>query len=136
MWKKFISHPIVRGIIYFFPFQLLMLHLQRNQILLIIWLIVFGFVSNRLGVGLGMSYLFIVPEYMGNVSPYSYALVGFAFGGFITAFNVSSYVINSHRFTFLAALQRPFSKYCLNNFIIPTTVIIVYLFNSKEKKLK
>jgi hypothetical protein len=129
MWKKFISHPIVRGIIYFFPFQLLMLHLQRNQILLIIWLIVFGFVSNRLGVGLGMSYLFIVPEYMGNVSPYSYALVGFAFGGFITAFNVSSYVINSHRFTFLAALQRPFSKYCLNNFIIPTTVIIVYLFN-------
>lgn len=129
MWKKFISHPILRGIIYFFPFQLLMLHLQRNQILLIIWLIILGFVSNRLGVGLGISYLFIVPEYLGNVSAYSYALVGFSFGGFITAFNVSSYVINSHRFTFLATLKKPFSKYCLNNFIIPTTVVVVYMFN-------
>jgi len=129
MWKKFISHPIPRGIVFFFPFQLLMLHLQRNQILLLIWLVIFGFVSNRLGVGLGMSYLFIVPEYLGNVSAYSYAIVGFAFGGFVTAFNVSSYVINSHRFTFLATLKRPFTKYCINNCIIPLTVIIVYMFN-------
>lgn len=129
MWKKFISHPVPRGIVFFFPFQLLMLHLQRNQILLIIWLIVFGFVSNRLGVGLGISYLFIVPEYLGSVSAYSYGLVGFSFGGFITAFNVSSYVINSHRFTFLATLKRPFSKYCFNNIIIPATVVIVYMVN-------
>ena len=129
MWKKFISHPTLRGIVYFFPVQLFMLHLQRNQILILIWLFIFGFVSNRLGVGLGISYLFIVPEYMGNVSIYSYALVGFAFGGFLMAFNVSSYVINSHRFTFLATLKKPFNKYCINNFIIPGTVIIVYLFN-------
>ena len=129
MWKKFISHPIPRGIVLFFPFQLLMMHLQRNQILLIIWLIVFGFVSNRLGVGLGMSYLFLVPEYLGNVSYYSYALVGFCFGGFITAFNVSSYVMNSDKFTFLATLPRPFTKYCINNFIIPITVYTVYVFN-------
>ncbi len=129
MLKKFISHPTSRGIIYFFPFQLLMLHLQRNQVLLLIWIVVFGFVSNRVGVGLGISYLFIVPEYLGQVSTYSYALVGFALGGFMTAFNVSSYVINSHRFTFLATLKRPFIKYCSNNFIIPSTVLIVYLFN-------
>lgn len=129
MWKRFISHPILRGILYFFPFQLLMLHLQRNQILLIIWLIILGFVSNKLAVGLGISYLFLVPEYMGEVTAYSYAIVGFAFGGFMTAFNVSSYVINSHRFTFLATQRRPFIKYCMNNFIIPTTILIVYLFN-------
>src|SRR5687767_14054771 len=129
MWKRFTSNRVLRGIIYFFPFQLLMLHLQRNQILLIIWLVVFGFVSNRLGVGLGISYLFIVPEYLGDVTIWSYLLVGFSFGGFMTAFHVSSYVINSHRFPFLATLKRPFIRYCYNNFIIPLTVIIVYLFN-------
>lgn len=129
MWKKIISHPVLRGIVFFFPFQLLMLHLQRNQILLLIWLIVFGFMSNSLGVGLGISYLFIAPEYLNNVSPYSYAILGFAFGGFITAYNVSGYVINSHRFPFLATLRRPFLKYCLNNFIIPLTVLIVFCFN-------
>jgi len=49
-------------------------------------------------------------------------------GGFIMAFNISSYVVNGFRFPFLATLNRPFIKYCQNNFIIPLSYSIVYIY--------
>ncbi|HMT30109.1 MAG TPA: hypothetical protein PKD91_12600, partial [Bacteroidia bacterium] len=55
-------------------------------------------------------------------------MVGTAVGVFIMAFNISSYILNSFRFPFLASLSKSFQKYTFNNFIIPTVFVAVYLF--------
>lgn len=127
LWKKIRQNSSFKGVVYFFPFQLFMLHLQRNQVLLLFWVIILGFVSTRFAPSFGMSYLFLYPEYMNDVSIWSYGIMGFAFGGFVMAFNISSYIINAHRFPFLATLDRPFMKYCLNNFIIPGGATVAYI---------
>ncbi len=84
---------------------------------------VIGFIGNHYG----MHYLFLNPEYLGDVYFWSFALVGFTFGGFLMAWNITTYIINSHRFPFLATMERPFSKYCLNNSIIPITFMIFFV---------
>ncbi|MCX6183442.1 MAG: hypothetical protein NT150_16150 [Bacteroidetes bacterium] len=55
--------------------------------------------------------------------------MGFSYGGFVMAFNISSYIMNGHRFAFLATLSRPFIKYCVNNSILPIIGILIYLWN-------
>jgi hypothetical protein len=109
----------------FFPVQLLGLHLQRNFILLFFWLLLFGFVSGFIGKSYGIHYLFLYPEYLGDVSIWSFGLLGFAYGGFVMAFNITAYIFHARRFPFLATLSAPFLKFCLNNSILP---IVFYLF--------
>lgn len=128
IWKRWTQHPLFRGVVYFFPFQLLMLHLQRNQGLLLFWILIAGYIANTIGTDYGIPYLFLYPEYLGEVNVFSYAIIGFAWGGFIMSFNISSFIINSHRFPFLATLSRPFMKFTLNNFIIPTIFTVIYIY--------
>lgn len=117
----------LRRIVYFFPFQLFLLHLRSNQILLIFWGILFGFITSSIANKYGVPYLFLDPEYMGRVDMWSYMIMGFAIGGFIMAFNISSYIMNAYRFHFLATLSKPFLKYCVNNFIIPLAFVTIYV---------
>lgn len=76
----------------------------------------------------GGHYLFLYPEYLGKVDFFSHLIIGFASGGFIMAFNISSYIINGYKFPFLATLSKPFLKYCINNFLIPGTFGLTYVF--------
>jgi len=53
-------------------------------------------------------------------------------------FNITSYIMNSFRFPFIATLRHPFFKFCLNNSVIPVAFIIVYIisiyrFQTKEQ---
>ncbi len=122
-----IKNQTLRRIIFFFPFQLVLVHLRNNQILLVFWVLLFGFTTSSFGVNYGVPYLFLDPEYLGKVDVWSYMIMGFAVGGFIMAFNISSYIMNAYRFHFLATLSRPFFKYCVNNSIIPLAFVITYL---------
>jgi hypothetical protein len=117
-WKK---------VLYFFPLQLLIVHIKKNYILLFYWIILFGIVTGSFAEKYGVPYLFLLPEYRGEVGFISYLLLGFSCGGFIMAFNISSYIMNGFRFPFLATIARPFNKYCYNNSIIPIAFIITYL---------
>jgi len=117
-------------IVFFFPVQLLTLHLKKNHLLLIFWFLLFGYTSGLLASKYGVSYLFLYPEYLGKVGFWSYFILGFALGGFITAFNIYSYVIHAHRFPFLASLSRPFYKFCINNFILPALFVAYYLIQA------
>ena len=118
--------------LYFFPFQLVWLHLKRNHFLLLFWVILFGFTTQAFANKFGIPYLFLAPEYRGEVGIYSYAILGFALGGFIMAFNIYSYIIHSNRFPFLGTLARPFFKFCINNFIIPVLFIGTYIYFSSK----
>ncbi|MBL7952881.1 MAG: hypothetical protein JNM62_14320 [Flavobacteriales bacterium] len=119
-----------RRILYFFPFQLLVLHLKKNHLLLFMWLILFAYITESMGVKYGVPYLFLYPEYFGNVGFLSYAITGFALGGFITAFNLYSYAMHGYRFPFIATIARPFLKFNINNAVIPGFFIATFLICS------
>lgn len=117
---------------YFFPFQLLVLHLKRNHFLLLFWVILFAFTTQSFATKFGIPSLFLAPEYLGVVGIRSYAILGFSLGAFIMAFNIYTYIYHAHRFPFLGTLSRPFFKFCINNFIIPIAFIITYIWCSSS----
>ncbi len=119
---------VLRRVLYFFPLQLLLLHLKKNHLLLLVWLLLFGFITRTLGVKYGVPNLFLFPEYGGHVGFLSYAMIGFSLGGFITAFNLYTYTMHGYRFPFIATIGRPFLKFNINNGIIPWLFILTYLY--------
>ncbi|MFT5919787.1 MAG: hypothetical protein ACI9FU_001601, partial [Granulosicoccus sp.] len=130
--SRFWNNQTVQRIIFFFPIQLLLVHLKKNLLLLFFWVVLFGFSIGELGKEYGIPYLFWDPEYLGEVSFWSFLLLGVACGGFIMAFHISSYIMNAHRFPFLATLSKPFFKYSLNNSLIPLVFISVYSYQIYE----
>jgi len=112
-----------------FPVQLMLLHLKKHHLLLLFWVILFGIVAGDFAEKLGIPYLFLDPEYMGKVNFWSFFILGSAFGIFVMTWNMTNYILNSFRFPFLAALKKPFAKYCINNIIIPIIFVIVYFYN-------
>lgn len=120
-------HPLIRRFIYFFPVQLVLVQVKKNPVLIIFWLLMFAFVTGAFAARYGVSLLFLDPEYNGNVNFLSYFIVGFSFGGFVMAYQISCYIYNAFRFPFLATCSRPFFRFCINNFIIPVSFLAVYL---------
>ncbi|MBI3134760.1 MAG: patatin-like phospholipase family protein [Bacteroidetes bacterium] len=113
----------------FFPVQLLFLQFKKNHLLLLLWLVLFGLVTQNVGVKMGLPYLFLSPEYLGQVDWLSFLILGFSIGGFFMAFHLYSYIIFGPSFPFIATLSRPFYKFCINNSSIPTIFYLVTLFN-------
>ena len=120
--KKRLSH-----IFYSFPFQLLIVQMRSNLLLLFLWLFLFFLINGNIGKKLGILYLFLDPEYMEEVGFYSFFFTGLAFGGFFMTWNLTIYLLNAHHFPFLASLARPFAKFCLNNALIPLAFFLYYL---------
>lgn len=118
--------------LYFFPLQLLFVHLKKNQQLLIFWVFLFLVIYGQFGAKFGVPLLLLAPEYLGEVSIWSFGIFGFALGGFVMAFNIASYIMNGFRFPFLATLSKPFLKYCINNSAIPLAFIVCFVYLSSE----
>lgn len=111
-----------------FPVQLLIHHIRKNQILLLIWGILFAIVLQSLGRVLGVPFLFLDPEYMGQVGFNSFSIIGMAMGAFTMAYHITSYILDGQQFSFLGTLSRPFGRFCLNNSLIPLLFLITYMF--------
>lgn len=109
-----------------FPVQLLLLHLRTNLLLLILYVLLVMMMSGVIGRRLGIQYLFLDPEYLGQVGFYSFFMVGVAFGGFVMSWNLTTYLLTAHHFPFLASLGRPFTKFCINNALLPL-LLLLYL---------
>jgi hypothetical protein len=118
----------LRGIFYSLPVQLLFLHFRKYQLLLVFWLVLFSAVSGDFMKTFGADSLFLAPEYLGNVNALSMAIVGMSFGVFIMCWNITTFILFSRHFNFLAATQYPFLKYCINNSAIPVFFLIYFLF--------
>lgn len=117
----------LRGIFYSLPVQLVFLHFRKYQILLVFWVALFGTVAGSLMTTFGADALFLAPEYLGNVNALSMALVGAALGVFIMSWNITTFILFTRHFKFLAATQFPFLKYCINNSVIPLLFLIYFL---------
>lgn len=120
---------VLRNIFYSFPFQLALLHLRKYHFMLVPWLLLMLIVSGNLLSRMGFHYLFLDPEYFGKVTFFSFFLIGLALGGFIFVWNITSYILNSFRFPFLATFERPFLRYTLNNSVYPLLFICIYFYS-------
>ena len=127
--KSIFKNRFFKRWFYFFPIQLVWVHLKNNLLIVLFWLIIISLITGKIAHDYGIQYLFLSPEYLHEVSWLSYFIMGFSFGGFVMAFNISSYIMNGHRFAFLATLSRPFIKYCINNSIFPIIGVLIYLYN-------
>lgn len=125
----------IQRIVYFFPFQLLWLQFKKNHLLLIFWLILFGIATSNFAVKFGLPGLMLYPEYLGESGIMAFFILGFSLGGFIMAFNIYTYILHAFRFPFLATIARPFAKFCINNFIIPLTFVVLFIKESTEYQI-
>ena len=115
----------------FFPLVLLKGHLKYNFFGLLYWALLFAIIFESFGANFGVPFLFFSPEYLGEVSLWSFLLLGFSLGGFTMGFNVYSYTKLGPRYPFLVVVSTRFFdlyKQCLN-----TIVIHHYLFGEDVK---
>lgn len=117
----------ISSIFYSFPVQLLLLHFKKFQILLIFWFILFSAVDGSFMKSFGVDSLFLAPEYLGNVNWVSVAITGIATGIFIMSWNITTFILFSRHFKFLATTTNPFLKYCINNALLPLIFLAFYL---------
>lgn len=117
-----------RRFYYSFSFRLLLLDAKKNTPLLFFWAFLFAMITHNFANSYGVPFLFVGPEYFNEISFLSFFIVGFSSGGFIMAYNISSFIRNADRFPFIASLKYPFMKYCLNNFFIPLVFTTLYCF--------
>ncbi len=75
---------------------------------------------------MGVPYLFLDPEYLHQTDPRGFFLIGIAFGVFISAFHITTYILDSYRFSFLGTVAHPFTNFCLNNSLIPLAFVVTY----------
>lgn len=121
---------ILRGVFYSFPVQLVFLHLKKFQVLLIFWYLLFSVVASGFMKSFGADSLFLAPEYLGSVNPAGAAIVGASMGIFIMSWNITTFILFSRHFRFLATTTNPFLKYCINNSILPAVFLLFYFFHA------
>lgn len=116
----------LRGLYRSFPIQLFLLHFKKFQVLLIFWFVLFSTVNGTFMKSFGADSLYLAPEYLGKVNALSAAFVGVAIGIFIMSWNITTFILFSRHFRFLATTSNPFLKYCINNGIIPLLFLLFY----------
>lgn len=117
---------VIKSIYRFLPVQLLLLHFRKYQLLLVFWLIILLTITGHFAAPFGASTLFYSPEYLGELSFTSMALLGASVGVFIMAWQITTFIIHSHRIPFMGAIRYSFIKYCINNALIPIFFLLFY----------
>lgn len=119
---------LIPKIIYSFPVQLLFNNVKRNLVLLLCWIVLFAMITGNFGKYLGIPYLFLDPEYLNKVNFTSFFILGLSTAGFTTAFHITCYINDGYRFSFVGTLSRPFTKFAINNSIIPAIFLGTYIY--------
>lgn len=117
---------------YSFPIQLFLLHFRKYQVLLIFWAILFSTINGEFAKVFGGDALFLAPEYLGKVNFYSTTILGLATGLFVMSWNITTFILHTGRFKFLATTSQPFFKYCLNNSLFPLAFMLNLLLRGWE----
>ncbi|MBT1700630.1 patatin-like phospholipase family protein [Fulvivirgaceae bacterium PWU4] len=116
------------AIAYSFPVQLLLNNFRRNHVLVLCWIVLFAMITGSFGKYLGIPYLFLDPEYLNKVNFTSFFIIGLCVAGFTTAFHITCYINDGHRFSFVGTLSRPFTKFAINNSVIPILFLGAYIY--------
>lgn len=122
----------LKGLYHSFPVQLLVLHLRKFQVLLVFWFILFSTVQGDFMSTFGAESLFLAPEYLGRVNALSSAIVGMATGVFFMSWHITTFILQSRQFKFLATTSKPFHKYFINNSVIPLIFLVHYCIRAVQ----
>jgi hypothetical protein len=117
---------LLNGIYRFLPVQLVLLHFRKYQLLLLFWILLIATITGRFAANFGSASLFLAPEYQGKINFLSMFWLGSAMAIFAMAWNITTFIIHSHRLPFLGATKQAFLKYCINNSIIPIAFLVFY----------
>lgn len=109
-----------------FVVQLFILHFRKYQILLLFWAILIATINGNFLKSFGADSLILAPEYLGNVNIIACIITGIALGVYIMSWHVTTFILHSKRFKFLATTSNPFLKYCINNSLIPLIFLLFY----------
>lgn len=120
----------LRGFIYSFPVQLFFLHIRKYQILLFFWIFFIAIISGGVLKNFGADSLYLAPEYLGATNSFSFAIVGISIGIFTMSWNITTFILFTRHFKFLATTTNPFLKYCINNSIVPVIFLLFYFFKA------
>ena len=123
---------VLKSFFYSFPVQLVLLHFKKFQVLILFWLILFSAVNGSFMKMYGVDSLYLAPEYLENVNFLSTLFVGIAVGVFIMSWNITTFILFTRHFKFLAANTNPFLKYCINNAVIPLIFLFFYFFSAVD----
>ncbi|RYD90639.1 MAG: hypothetical protein EOP54_23680, partial [Sphingobacteriales bacterium] len=115
-----------KNIYYSFPVQLFILHFRKYQVLLLFWYLLFSTVDSGFMKTFGADALFFAPEYLGSVNMFGALITGTALGVYVMSWNITTFILQSKRFRFLATTSNPFLKYCINNAILPLIFLVFY----------
>ena len=110
-----------------FPLRLLVGHLKNHLWLMLPWFLLFLLVNESAGVGFGVPYLFLDPQYAGSSNYLSFTILGFCFGGFYVTWNIVSYMLDSWKYPFMASLKWPVTMYFINNAPLPLAFLIFWM---------
>lgn len=110
----------------FLPIQLFLLHFRKYELMLLFWVVLFLTLSGNFATHFGASTLFLAPEYLGAINFLSMLLLGAATAVFIMSWNITTFIIHSHRFPFFGATRQAFLKYCINNALLPLIYFVFY----------
>lgn len=125
---KWVQKNLVSKCLYSLPIQLLFHNLRKNQVLLVLWLFLFAIITENFGVMIGIPPLFLDPEYLNEVNFWSCAIVGFTLGVFMMSYHIICYILDSPKFFFIGNVNRPFTKFFLNNSLIPLLFLVTYIY--------
>ena len=117
---------LLKSVYHFFPVQLFLLHFRKSQVLLLFWFVLTATVNGNLLKIFGADALLLAPEYLNQVNMLSAFITGIALGVFVMSWNITTFILHSLRFKFLATTRKPFLKYCINNSLIPFFFIVFY----------
>lgn len=122
--------PTIQQLYFSFPVRLLMLHVRNHLVLIFLWIFLALLMTGVAGRFFGIHFLLLTPEYLGRVGFGSFFLLGIGFGALFMVWNLTTYLLCSNRFPFLATLAAPFTKFCLNNSGIPLAFLVIWLVAS------
>jgi hypothetical protein len=127
---RFIGRELILArLIYSFPWQLLLYNFKKNQFILLLWLVLLGIVTENVATMFGLPSLLLDPEYNYRVDFWSCFIVGFTWGIFTMSFHIICYILDGPKFTFCGSLRSPFTKFFINNNLIPLIITGVYVYN-------
>lgn len=90
------------------------------------WILLFAILGG-FGKYLGIPFLFLDPEYMNRVGFISFGIMGIVLAGYSIAFHITCYITDGFKYPFLGTLSKPFTRFSINNSLIPLTFLITYL---------
>ncbi len=114
---------------FFLPTRLLASQIRRYPLAVLLWIFLFGVVGQYLLVSFGGPYLFLDPDYQGNINFISTFWVGIFLGAFTVSYHLTNYILDGPKFYFLATQRKPFLTFCFNNSLLPGIFWVFYMVN-------